>query len=136
MMVLVDTSIWSLALRRSALHLSHTQTKQIHKLDEIITEGRVRLLGPVRQELLSGIKFPEQFARLQKQLRTFPDVVIEMEDYERAAEMSNACRARDIIGGPVDFLLCSTAERRAWAIYTADLDFKRYANHIPVPLFT
>ena len=135
MMVLVDTSIWSLALRRAPRQLSPTQAKQLHKLDEIITEGRVRLLGSVRQELLSGIRFPEQFTRLQEQLRTFPDVALEIEDYEGAAEMSNACRTRGIIGSPIDFLLCSAAERRAWAIYTADRDFERYANHIPLTFF-
>ena len=135
MIVLVDTSIWSLALRRTRRQLSPAQAKQLHKLDEIITEGRVRLLGPVRQEILSGIRFPEQFARLQKQLRTFPDVALEIEDYEGAAEMSNACRTHGIIGNPIDFLLCSAAARRSWAIYTADRDFQRYANHIPLTLF-
>jgi predicted nucleic acid-binding protein len=135
MIVLVDTSIWSLALRRTTRQLSPVQAQQLHRLDEIITEGRVRLVGPVRQEILSGIRFPEQFARLQKQLRTFPDVALEIEDYEGAAEMSNACRTHGIIGSPIDFLLCSAAVRRNWAIYTADRDFQRYARHIPLALF-
>src|ERR1039457_4842829 len=116
MMVLVDTSIWSLALRRAPRQLSPTQTKQLRKLDEIITEGRVRLLGPVRQELLSGIRFPAQLARLQTQLRAVPDFALESEDYEGAAEVSNACRTHGIIGSPIDFLLCSAAERRGWTI--------------------
>src|ERR1039457_5817240 len=93
MIVLGDTSIWSLALRRAPRQLSPAQAKQLHKLDEIITEGRVRLLGPVRQELLSGIKFPEQFARLQKQLRAFPDVALEIEDYEGKARSCFCKRA-------------------------------------------
>lgn len=134
MMVLVDTSIWSLALRRTRSQLSPTQTKQLHKLEEIVAEGRVRLLGPVRQELLSGIKFPEQFARLQRQLRTFPDIALEIEDYEGAAEMSKACRTHGIIGSPIDFLLCSVALRRSWAIYTSDRDFERYGEQLPLAL--
>ncbi len=100
-----------------------------------MTEGRVRLLGPVRQEILSGIRFPEQFSRLQKQLRAFPDVAVETEDYEDAAEMSNACRTHGIIGSPIDFLLCSVAVRRGWTIYTADRDFERYAKHLPLALY-
>jgi predicted nucleic acid-binding protein len=135
MNVLVDTSIWSLALRRATRQLSPIQAEQLRKLDEIITDGRVRLVGPVRQEILSGIRFPEQFARLQKQLRTFPDVALETEDYEGAAEMSNACRTQGITGSPIDLLLCSAAVRRNWTIYTADRDFLRYANHIPLTLF-
>jgi predicted nucleic acid-binding protein len=135
MIVLVDTSIWSLALRRTPHQLSSTQAKQLRKLDEIVTEGRVRLVGPVRQEILSGIRFPEQFARLQKQLRTFPDVALEIEDYEDAAQMSNACRTHGITGSPIDFLLCSAAVRRNWAIFTADRDFQLYAKHIPLTLF-
>jgi predicted nucleic acid-binding protein len=135
MIVLVDTSIWSVALRRTPRQLSPSQVTQLHKLDEIITEGRVRLLGPVRQEILSGIRFPEQFARLQKQLRTFPDVPLEIDDYEGAAQMSNACRTHGVIGSPIDFLLCSAAARRRWAIYTADRDFQLYAKHIPLTLF-
>jgi predicted nucleic acid-binding protein len=135
MMVLVDTSIWSLALRRAPQQLSPIQAKQLHKLEEIVTEGRVRLLGPVRQEVLSGIRFPQQFARLQKQLRTYPDVALEIADYEGAAQMSNVCRTHGIIGSPIDFLLCSAAARRTWAIYTADRDFQRYEKHLPLALY-
>src|ERR1039457_5787910 len=135
MMVLVDTSIWSLALRRAPRQLSPTQTKQLRKHEEIITEGRVRLLGPVRQELLSGIRCPEQFARLQKQLRAFPDVALEIEDYEGAAEMSNACRTHGIIGSPIDFLWCGLTVRRIRATSTAARNFERSASHIPLTLF-
>lgn len=135
MMVLVDTSIWSLALRRIQHQLSPTQTKMLRKLEELITEGRVRLLGSVRQELLSGVRSSQQFARLQLQLRYFPDVTLEIEDYEDAAEISNACRTRGIAGSPVDFLLCSVALRRTWALYTADRDFQNYALHLPLALY-
>ena len=135
MMVLVDTSIWSLALRRTRQHLSLQQARQVHVLEEIVSEGRVRLLGSVRQELLSGIKHPEQFSRLQQRLHTFPDVALEVEDYEGAAELSNTCQARGVAGSAIDFLLCSVALRRSWAIYTADRDFQRYASHIPLTLF-
>jgi predicted nucleic acid-binding protein len=135
MMVLVDTSIWSVALRRKRHPLSADQQQQLQRLEDIVTEGRVRLLGSVRQELLSGVRSQEQFVRLQDQLRSFPDVTLEIEDYESAAEISNSCRARGILGGPIDFLLCSVALRRGWAIYTTDRDFERYAKHIPLTLF-
>lgn len=135
-MVLVDTSIWSLALRRARVHLSPEQVKKVTALEELIAEGRVRLLGAVRQELLSGIEDRRRFARLQHELRAFPDVELNIEDYEGAAEISNVCETHGIAGSAIDFLLCSVALRRGWAIYTSDRDFERYAKHTPIALFS
>ena len=56
MMVLADTSIWSVALRRTHQDLASIQKQQARILQELISEGRVQLLGVVRQELLSGIR--------------------------------------------------------------------------------
>jgi len=134
--VLIDTSIWSLLLRRQRYDLAEHQHAQLQKLREIVQEGRAQLLGAVRQELLSGIRSSEQFARLRKQLGSYPDVRLEVEDYESAAEISNTCRAHGLAGGPVDFLLCAAALRRGWAIYTTDRDFERYAKYVPLVLLT
>ncbi|MGC2108937.1 MAG: PIN domain-containing protein [Candidatus Korobacteraceae bacterium] len=134
--VLVDTSVWSLALRRARRHLSPEQNRQVFVLEEIIVEGRARLLGAVRQELLSGIKHAEQFARLQQQLRNFPDVPLTREDYETAAEISNACEAYGVVGSSIDMLLCAVALRRNWAIYTSDRDFQHYAKYTPIVLLS
>ena len=104
-------------------------------LEELVAAGRARLLGAVRQELLTRIRHAHQFLRLQQELRTFPDVDLEIEDYEEAAEISNVCEANGIIGSSVDMLLCSVALRRGWAIYTTDRDFERYAKYAPIALF-
>jgi predicted nucleic acid-binding protein len=135
MMVLVDTSLWSLALRRTRENLAPVQGRQVRVLDELISEGRVQLIGLVRQELLSGIKDRQQFARLRNELRAFPDVALDGEDYERAAEMSNTCRAHGIIGSGIDFLICSVAARRNWFVYTAGRDFERYSKHVLFSLY-
>jgi predicted nucleic acid-binding protein len=132
---LVDTSIWSLMLRRDRRRLSHEQETRVVVLEELVAAGRARLLGAVRQELLTGIRHAHQFLRLQQELRTFPDVDLEIEDYEEAAEISNVCEANGIIGSSVDMLLCSVALRRGWAIYTTDRDFERYAKYAPIALF-
>jgi predicted nucleic acid-binding protein len=134
MIVLVDTSIWSLALRRARKHLSVEQNKQVSALEESLAEGHARLLGAVRQELLSGVKHHEQFLRLRQHLRSFPDVQLEREDYEAGAEISNECKAHGIIGRSIDMLLCSVALRRSWAIFTSDRDFERYAKYTPIIL--
>jgi predicted nucleic acid-binding protein len=122
--VLVDTSVWSLALRRA----KRVDAAAPVELGELIREGRVVMLGPIRQELLSGIKQKSQFDLLRDQLRSFPDLELEAADYEAAAAAFNRCREKGIQGSNTDFLLCAVAQRRALAIYTTDGDFEHYAR--------
>ena len=96
MNTLVDTSIWSLALRRKPRDLSSAESVLVAELSELVKEGRARLLGVVRQELLSGINGVEQYERLRTTLRAFPDEVVEASDYELAARGSNECRSKGI----------------------------------------
>ena len=73
MNVLVDTSVWSLALRRKAKR----NPEIVDELTELVREGRVVMTGPVRQELLSGIKADAQFRTLRERLRAFPDLEVD-----------------------------------------------------------
>jgi len=130
MNVLVDTSIWSLALRRAR----RINAKAPSELAELIREGRVEMIGPVRQELLSGIKVKSQYERLRDHLRAFPDLELEPPDYEEAAAAFNRCRERGIQGSNTDFLICSVALRRRLSIYTTDKDFPRYAGVLDLDL--
>ena len=134
MNVLVDTSIWSLALRRQIGDLNSEQRTARNELAEIIRDGRAQLIGVVRQELLSGIREHTQFNRLRQHLRAFDDVGLTVADYEAAAEASNRCRAAGTSGSTIDFLLCAVAIRRGWLVFTGDKDFAEYAKHIPVRL--
>ena len=134
MMVLVDTPIWSLALRRRPVHLSGSQQSLITAFTELIREGRAELLGPIRQELLSGIREDAQFKKIRDYLRAFREPLLEAGDYEDAARMSNQCRSRGVTGSSVDFLICAAAHRRSWAIFTTDQDFQNYASVLPVRL--
>jgi len=115
MMVLVDTPVWSLALRRRPEHLSTHEQQLTQALAELIREGRVPMLGPIRQELLSGIREEAQFRKLRDYLRAFQEHALEAADYEEAAHMNNRCRTRGIAGSAVDFLICAAAHRRGWA---------------------
>jgi predicted nucleic acid-binding protein len=133
-MVLVDTCVWSLALRRSAHHLSAEETKIVELLKEAILEGRAQMPGVVRQELLSGVRHKPQFEVLLAATRAFDDVTLATADYEEAAVCDNQCRSAGISGSTTDFLLCSIAMRRKWAILTIDADFTRYAQQIPLRL--
>ncbi len=135
MQVLVDTSVWSLALRRSAKNLNRKETLLTAELRELIQEARVQLIGPIRQELLSGIREESQYARLQKRLRAFRDETLTTEDYETAARLSNQCRAAGVTGSGIDFLICAVALRRKWQIFTTDYDFQVYARTISIRLY-
>lgn len=121
MKLLVDTSVWSLALRRRAsARPTAEESKLVNALRDAITDARVAMLGPVRQELLSGIKEPAQFEKLKRALQPFRDAAIETADYEEAARLYNLCRSRGVECGPVDILICAAAWRRNWDVLTTD----------------
>lgn len=92
------------------------------------------MLGPVRQELLSGIKEKPQFELLREHLRAFPDLELDTSDYEAAASASNLCRERGVQGSNTDFLICASAIRRDMAIFTTDGDFQHYARVLRLKL--
>ena len=134
MNVLVDTSVWSLALRRSPHNLSATERILVAELTELIEEGRARIIGLVRQELLSGIKHPAQFAKLQEILRAFPDELVGTSDYEAAAVASNQCRSKGLAVSVSDMLICAVAQSRGWTIFSLDPDFQLYSKFLPLNL--
>lgn len=136
MNVLVDTSVWSLALRRKAQDLNPAEAAVVAELSQLIREGRARVIGLVRQELLSGMRDAGQYEKLRNTLRAFPDEGANLADYEAAAKAGNACRARGIAVSVSDMLICALAIAREWAIFTTDPDFKKYAKILPIQLHT
>lgn len=132
MNVLVDTAVWSLALRRA----TPTAKAIVAELAELIAEGRVEMIGPIRQELLSGIKQTSQYQVLREHLRAFPDLVLSRDDYELAAEYFNTCRSAGIQGSNTDFLICAVAARRSMAVFTTDKDFEAFHAQLGIALHT
>ena len=135
MRVLIDTPVWSMALRRRAADLAQNERRLVQLLYEIVDEGRAQLLGSVRQELLSGLREDAQFRRLRDYLRDFPDIALAMEDYEEAARASNECRKSGIDSTPVDMLICAVGLHHGYEIFSTDRDFSRYAAVLPIRLF-
>lgn len=129
MKVLIDTSVWSLALRRRA-----PRHEAVDELRRLVASGRVAMVGAIRQEILSGIREVAAFEQLRDHLRAFPDEPIATADYERAAEFFNVCRRHGVQGSNTDFLLCAVAANHAFPILTTDDDFKRYAMTLPFTL--
>ncbi len=134
MNTLVDTSVWSLALRRHPKDLTAAEQSVVSELTELIREGRARIIGLIRQELLSGIRAAGQYGKLRIALRPFPDEPMDAPDYEAAALASNACRAKGIATSIVDALICQIALGRHWDIFTTDPDFEGYAKVLPIKL--
>jgi predicted nucleic acid-binding protein len=130
MKVIVDTSVWSLALRRD----KRGSSAPVQELRHIIHDHRVQMIGPIRQEILSGIRSESQFKKLQKHLESFPDLPILTEDYVAAAKLFNRCRSKGIQGSNIDFLICAVAIRNSFSIYTTDKDFEIFSKHIQIVL--
>ena len=121
MQLLADTSVWSLALRRRpTAKLSAEESRLVKTLTDAITDGRVVMIGPIRQELLSGIKEQAQFEKLRTSLAAFRDEAIDTRDYEEAARLYNLCRSNGAQCGPVDILICAVAVRRKWSVLAND----------------
>ena len=131
MNVLVDTCIWSLALRR----LTPQDVPQIQVLKELISEQRVVMIGAIRQEILSGIREQSQFDLLRDKMRSFPDFPLLQEDYETAAAFFNDCRRVGIQGSTTDFLICAVSARHSLPIFTIDNDFSAYQRHLAITLY-
>jgi len=133
-MVLVDTSIWSMALRRRT-HLNPPEQKLVNTLIDLIKDGKSALIGMIRQEILSGIRDAGTYESLREKLTDLPYVQTGLAEYDMAAEFYNRCVAKGIKASAVDMFICAAAATYQMPIFTTDADFRRYAKHLPVELF-
>ena len=129
--VIVDTCIWSLALRGK----TPRNIKVAEKLATLIKENRAKIIGLIRQEILSGYSDLTRYEKLRSKLRAFPNEQVIDIDYETAAKYSNICRSKGIQGSHIDFLICAVSTRLKMKIYTSDKDFTLYSQHLPIALY-
>jgi predicted nucleic acid-binding protein len=134
MPIIVDTPVWSAAFRRHRRSLRTPQKTAVAEMRELIADGRVVLLGMIRQEILSGVRSASEFDQLSGYLAHFENEELDAGVYVQAAECHNTCRNFGIQGSAVDFLICGTSIARGYPIFTFDRDFVRYAKHIPIRL--
>jgi len=128
--VIVDTCAWAEFFRRDRL----PENPVAQEVARLVRADAVQLLGAVRQELLSGAQPVERFDRLREHLRFFPNLILDEEDDERAANYYNQLRKHGVVGTGTDLLICAAASRRGMKIFTVDTDFISYARHIPIKL--
>jgi predicted nucleic acid-binding protein len=129
--VLVDTPIWSYALRTP----NNKYQYEIDQLTSLIRDQRALIIGPIRQEILSGYSDLRKFKKIKEKLSYFENTPIQDIDYESAAEFCNQCRKKGIQGSHIDFLICAVAKRIDVPIFTTDMDFPRYQKIISIKLY-
>ena len=126
MKTIVDTCVWSLALRRqNQSSMAPGELQMIAQLQEAIRDGRAIIIGPIRQEILSGIRDKARFAKLKNLLNPFLDEEIAAEDFIHAARLFNLCKDRGVACGSTDILICAVAARLHYDILTNDQGLER-----------
>jgi len=123
--LLVDTSVWSLAMRRDA----PPGSPEVAQLAQALESGApVFTTGLVLQELLQGFAGPRARERILERFAALPLLVPDLQDHVEAAELRNLCRRRGVQVGTIDALLAQLCIRHALAMLTTDRDFGRMAR--------
>ena len=130
--ILVDTSVWSLALRKK--DKNDQELRIINQLSKIISNLDMVIIGPIRQEILSGINDKKKYEELREKISIFEDFQLHTYDYELAAELFNECRKHGIQGSHIDYLICAVAINNDMSILTLDNDFQLYKKHMKLKI--
>jgi len=132
-MIFVDTSVWSLAFRRSN---SAIQVKEVLQLHELISQDApLAVTGIVMQELLSGLREEAQFRRLQGLLANFPLVLASQTHHVLAAQIGNRCRQGGIVTSATDCLIAAICIANNSPLLTTDKDFEQMAVFCDLRLY-
>jgi predicted nucleic acid-binding protein len=125
----VDTSVWSLALRRD----SPASSAEVQTLIRAIEAGEpILATGLVLQELLQGFSGPKARDQILDRFSALPLLVPDREDHIRAAELRNRCRRAGVQVGTIDALLAELCIHHDLTMLTCDSDFARIAEHCPL----
>jgi predicted nucleic acid-binding protein len=128
--IIIDTCMWSLAFRGK----KPREAKVAREIAVLIDENRAKIIGLIRQEVLSGYSDVKSYNALKEKLSYFPNEPTIDVDYEVAAEHSNLCRRHGIQGSHADFLICAVAVRTNMKIYTNDKYFRHYSKYLALEL--
>jgi predicted nucleic acid-binding protein len=129
----VDTSVWSLALRRD----DATREPAVGRLRAALETGEgVFTTGLVVQELLQGFGGPKARDAIVERFGALPLLVPDRTDHIGAAELRNACRRNGVQVGTIDALLAQLCRRHDLVMLTTDRDFERVARHVDLRLWS
>jgi predicted nucleic acid-binding protein len=126
MTLLVDTSVWSLALRRDQA----SAVPQVSALrDALEGDEIVVTTGLVLQELLQGFAGPRARKDIIERFAALPLLGPDRQDHIDAAQLRNSCRRAGIQVGTIDALLAQLCIRHDLTLLTTDNDFVHAASH-------
>lgn len=132
MTLFVDTSVWSLALRRDR----PPPTEEVRALVSALEAGdTVTTTGLVLQEILQGFSGPKAREQIIDRFSAVPLLVPDRDDYIRAAELRDDCRRAGVQVGTIDALLARLCIRHGLTLLTTDGDFRHIARHCPLKLW-
>jgi predicted nucleic acid-binding protein len=128
----VDTSVWSLALRRDG----PSSTAQVVALIQALENGEpILTTGLILQELLQGFFGPKAHEQILERFAALPLLVPDRQDHVHAAQLRNACRRHGVQVGTIDALLSQLCIRHNLLMLTSDNDFQGIANHCALRLW-
>jgi len=130
--IFVDTSVWSLALRRDA----PPELPEIHKLRRALESGETCSTGLVLQELLQGFSLPKAHKQIVEYFAALPLLVPDRDDHVNAAQLRNACRRKGVQIGTIDALLAQLCIRYELTMLTTDKDFLNISPLVPLSVWT
>lgn len=131
MRVLVDTSVWALALRRGG----PADHRAVRALVALLAGGEdLVLIGIILQEVLQGFRSEATAKRLEERLRPFPLLALERSDYVVAARLRRSCLTKGVSASTIDCLIASAAIAHGCSLLTADDDFGHIARHTDLEL--
>lgn len=132
MTLLVDTSVWSLALRRD----SSPDAKEVIALREALDGAdSVVTTGLVLQELLQGFGGPKAKDAIIERFGALPLIQPDRQDHIAAAEVRNLCRRSGVQVGTIDALLIQLCGRYELTLLSSDKDFANAVQHVPFKLW-
>jgi len=129
--VFVDTSVWSLALRRDA----PPDIPEITELRRALESGSVYCTGLVLQELLQGFAKPKAHRKIVQYFSALPLLIPDKDDHIQAAEVRNRCRRKGIQCGTIDTLFAQLCIRHDLTMLTTDKDFYNMAAVVPLSVW-
>lgn len=133
MRLLVDTSVWSLALRRDG---PSSAAPQVVALVKAIESGEpILTTGLVLQELLQGFSAPKAREQILERFSALPLLLPDRADHSEAAALRNTCRRHGVQIGTIDALLAQLSIRHSLLMLSSDRDFQRVADHCPLRLW-
>ncbi len=130
--LLVDTSVWCVAMRRD----QPEPTPEVLELKRALLAGdSVYGTGLILQELLQGFTKPKAHDQIVKHFSALPFLVPNREDHIEAAEIRNKCRRRGVQAGTIDALLTQMCIRHDLEILTTDHDFRYISEIVPLKVW-